>query len=105
VATVTPELWALSVLAAAGVFLIGYALIPDKPVRAVRSDHLPEHSIWAMNSPTQHLGAAARGKVEEWPWGQPASRFMYDYRGHLIGPLADPLEWMQSQLDLIDQRR
>lgn len=100
----TWELWALSVVLAVAVLLVGYALLPDRPVTAPRSDHQPEHAQWRMDSPTWRLGAQLPGPVTEWPWGQAPARFMYDWHGNLVGPIPEPLAWMREQLLQVDTR-
>lgn len=98
----TPALWALSALAAIGVALVGYALLPDRPVRAPRSDHQPVHAAWRMDSATERSGPQVAGSPGEWPWEQAPARFMYDRNGLLVDTLGRPLEWMAAELRRID---
>lgn len=51
----TPELWALCILAAGGTFMIGYALLPDSPRAERHPGRLPLHAEWTMHSPTDRL--------------------------------------------------
>jgi hypothetical protein len=99
----TPELWALSILAAAGVFILGWGLLPDRRSTAPRTDHQPVHAAWRMDSATERLGPRLPGPVADWPWGQPPARFMYDRLGRLTDTLGKPLEWMAAELKRIDR--